>query len=137
MSTTNAVSDYSDDLNDDPHMRGLRGQRIDWSGVDGGWYSSIKDHNANLSINVCLTAPLPDEFPDRQLVTALTVISEGRSLTIEVKDPYTIGTAGCPEGVSPCLANGGLRVSVDGQEVDELLQFFRRVPYQFLRPTSR
>ncbi|CAM9845479.1 unnamed protein product, partial [Ectocarpus fasciculatus] len=23
----------------DPHMQGLRGQRIDWSGVDGGWYS--------------------------------------------------------------------------------------------------
>lgn len=112
----------------DPHMQGLRGQRIDWSGVDGGWYSIIKDDNADLHINVRLTAPLPDEFPDHQLITGLSVIAEGHSLTIEVENPYTIHTDGCPEGVLPCLANGGLRVVVDGQEVAELLRFSRRVP---------
>lgn len=109
-------------------MVGLLGQKIDWSGVDGGWYSLIKDDNADLSINVRLTAPLPEEFPHRQLVTGLAVMSEGRSLTIEVESPYTVDTDGCPEGVSPCLANGGLRVVVDGQEDDELLRFSRQVP---------
>ncbi|CAN0150915.1 unnamed protein product [Ectocarpus sp. 12 AP-2014] len=109
-------------------MRGLRGQRIDWSGIDGGWYSMVKDDTAELSINVRLTAPLPDEFPDRQLVTGLTVMSEGHSLTIEVENPYTIDTDGCPEGASPCLANGGLRIIVDSQEDDELLRFSRQVP---------
>ena len=109
-------------------MQGLRGQRIDWSGVDGGWYSLIKDENADLHINVRLTAPLPDEFPDRQLMTSLSVMSEGHSLVIEVENPYTVDTHGCPGGVSPCLANGGLRMVVDGQEADELRSFSRQVP---------
>ena len=110
-------------------MEGLRGQRIDWSGVDGGWYSLIKDDDAELNINVRVTAPLPDDFPDRQLITGLAITSEGHSLVIEVKDPYSIDTDGCPESVSPCLANGGLRIVVDGeQEMDELLQFSRQVP---------
>eukprot|EP00752_Nemacystus_decipiens_P016036 g14337.t1 len=112
----------------DPHMRGLRGQTIDWSGVDGGWYSMLKDDSAYLHINVRLTAPLPEEFPDRQLMTGLTVLSEGHSLIVEVRNPYTINTDGCPEGVSPCLANGGLRIIVDGHDVDELLRFSRHVP---------
>ncbi|CAM9509333.1 unnamed protein product, partial [Ectocarpus sp. 8 AP-2014] len=66
-----------DDMWGDPHMRGLRGQTINWSGVDGGWYSLIKDDNADLNVNVRVTAPLPDEFPDRQLMTSLAVLSEG------------------------------------------------------------
>eukprot|EP00903_Cladosiphon_okamuranus_P022268 g20475.t1 len=113
---------------DDPHMYGLRGQRIDWSGVDGGWYSLIKDDNADLNINVRLTAPLPEEFPDRQLMTGLAVLSEGHSVVVEVANPYTIDTDGCPEGISPCLANGGLRIIVDGHEDNELLQFSTQVP---------
>ncbi|CAM9421257.1 unnamed protein product [Ectocarpus sp. 12 AP-2014] len=117
-----------DDMWGDPHMRGLRGQRIDWYGVDGGWYSLIKDDNADLNVNIRVTAPLPDEFPNRQLMTGLTVLSEGHSLVIEVANPYTINTDGCPRGVSPCLANGGLRIYVDGQEADELLRFSRHVP---------
>eukprot|EP00752_Nemacystus_decipiens_P017069 g15286.t1 len=117
-----------DDVTADPHMRGLNGQRIDWSGVDGGWYSLVKDDDAELIVNVRLTAPLPDEFPDRQLVTGLTVVSEGHSVTIEVEDPYTVDTHGCPEGVSPCLANGGLRMVVDGNQEDGLLRFSREVP---------
>jgi len=112
----------------EPHMQGLLGQRIDWSGVDGGWYSLIKDDNADLHVNVRLTAPLPEEFPERQLMTSLSVISEGHSLVIEVKNPYTTDTDGCPDGVSPCLANGGLRIIVDGQEEDELFQFSRQAP---------
>lgn len=83
----------------DPHMKGLRGQRIDWSGVDGGWYSMIKDEEADLHINVRLTARLPEEFPDRQLITGLSILSEGHSLAVEVKNPYTASTNGCAEGV--------------------------------------
>ena len=106
---------------DDPHMQGLRGQAIHWSGVDGGWYCLVTDDNANLHVNVRLTAPLPEEFPDRQLITGLSVMSEGHSLVIEVKDPYDVSTDGCPSKTWPCLADGGLRAIVDGKEVYGLL----------------
>ena len=112
-------------------MQGLRGQIIDWSGVDGGWYSLIKDDNTDLHVNVRLTAPLPDEFPHRQLITGLAVLSAGHSLIIEVENPYTIDTDGCPEGVSPCLANGGLRIFVNSQLVTELLRFSTHVPVAY------
>ena len=106
-------------------MQGLRGQKIDWSGVDGGWYNLIKDDVAHLHVNVRLTAPLPKEFPHRQLVTAVSMLSNGNSLTIEVKNPYGTDTNGCPRGISPCLANGGLRAVVDGEEIESLLRFLR------------
>ncbi len=124
---TSAYAAREDDVIGDPHMTGLHGQKIDWSGVDGGWYSLIKDDDTDVNINVRVTAPLPEEFPDRQLVTSLAILSEGHSLVIEVENPYTIDTGGCPEGVSPCLANGGLRIIVDGEEMDELLRFSRDV----------
>ena len=110
---------------DDPHMKGLRGQKIDWSGIDGGWYSMVKDDDAGLHVNVRLTAPLPEEFPDRQLVTGLSVLFEGHSLVVEVENPYSVGINGCPRGISPCLAQGGLRAVVDGVEVQSLLRFCR------------
>ncbi|CAN0310396.1 unnamed protein product [Ectocarpus sp. 12 AP-2014] len=109
-------------------MHGLRGQRVNWSGVDGGWYSLVKDDDADVGINVRVTAPLSHEFPNRQLITSLSVLSEGHSLVIEVEDPYSTDTDGCREGVSPCLANGGLRIFVNDQEANELLRFSRQVP---------
>lgn len=110
---------------DDPHMKGLRGQKIDWSRIDGGWYNMVKDDDAHLHVNVRLTAPLPEEFPDRQLITGLRILSEGHSLVIEVNNPYDIDTNGCPRGVSPCLADGRLRAIVDGEVVEDLLRFSR------------
>ena len=110
---------------DDAHMQGLRGQTIDWSGVDGGWYCLVTDDNANLHANVRLTAPLPEDFPNRQLITGFSIISEGHSLVIEVKDPYDVSTDGCPSNMSPCLADGGLRAIVDGKEVYGLLRSSR------------
>ncbi|CAM9375057.1 unnamed protein product [Scytosiphon promiscuus] len=100
----------------DPHLQGLRGQRFDWSGVDGGWYSLVKDETFDIHVNVRVTAPMPVEFPERhQLITGLGIVSEGHSVVIEVKDPYTVDTHGClSTEPSPCLANGGLRVLVDG-----------------------
>ena len=110
---------------DDPHMQGLRGQTIDWSGVDGGWYCLVTDDNANLQVNVRLTAPLPEEFPNRQLITGLSIMSEGDSLVIDVKDPYDVSTDGCLGEMTPCLADGGLRAIVDGEEVAGLLHSSR------------
>ena len=102
-------------------MQGLRGQRINWSGVDGGWYCLVKDQDADFQVNVRLTAPQPEDFPDRQLVTGLSVISDENSLVVEVKDPYTTVTGGCSGEQPVCLANGGLSVSVNGQEAGQLL----------------
>ena len=101
-------------------MKGFRGQTIDWSGVDGAWYNLIRDEDVNLHVNVRLTAPLPEEFPDRPLITGLSVLSEGPSFVIDVKNPYDIDTDGCPSGTMPCL-----RAVVDGEEVEGLLHFAR------------
>jgi len=37
------------------------------------------------------------------------------SIVIEVKDPHSLKSS-CPTGVSPCLADGSLRVALDGEE---------------------
>lgn len=39
-----------------------------------------------------------------------------------MNDPYTVATNGCPDGVSPCLADGGLRVVVNGEESKDYLR---------------
>ena len=103
---------------------GLLGQTFDWAGTDGEWYSMLSD-GPNLQLNVRVTAPLP-EFPDRQLITAVSLIFDGgrHSLVIDVQDPYTIDTEqdcsvtnGDGDGKTrPCLASGALRVLVDDQE---------------------
>ena len=104
----------------DPHLQGLRGQHIEWTGVDGGWYALVKDDKDDLQINVRTTAPLPTDFPDRQFITGVAVLSRGHSFVVEVKEPYTVDTQGCSNGVSPCLSDGGLSISVDGELVDFL-----------------
>ena len=104
----------------DPHLQGLRGQHVEWTGVDGGWYALVKDVEDDLQINVRTTAPLPNDFPDRQFITGVAILSQEHSLVVEVKEPHTIDTQGCASDVSPCLADGGLVVSVDGELVDFL-----------------
>ena len=106
---------------DDPHVQELLGQRIEWAGVSGAWYSFLKDVDAGLDVNVRVTAPLEEEFPDRQLVTGVSVLSQGHSLVIQVKNPSHTATAGCANGVSPYLADGCLQVVVDGTQRPELL----------------
>ncbi|CAN0165876.1 unnamed protein product [Ascophyllum nodosum] len=105
----------------DPHLQGLRGQHVEWVGVDGEWYALVKDDEDDLQINVRTTAPLPNDFPDRQFITGVAVVSKGHSFVIEVKDPYTVGTPGCSGDVSPCLADGGLSVYIDGELVNFLV----------------
>ena len=100
-------------------MIGMLGQKFDWSGQDKGWYSLVSD-GQDFQLNVRVAAPMPEEFPDRQLVSAISILSPGgRSFVIEVKNPYTIDTVGCgseADSPLPCLANGALRFVVDGVE---------------------
>ena len=106
---------------DDPHVQGLLGQRLEFSGVSGAWYSFLKDAYTGLDVNIRLSAPLEEEFPDRQLVTGVSVLYQDHSVVIQVLDPSHTITNGCPDGVSPCLADGGLQVTVDGKERPDLL----------------
>ena len=101
----------------DPHMIGLLGQKIDWVGEDGAWYCLISN-GPDFHVNVRLSAPMPVEYPTRQLVSAVNIITDDglHSLLVEVKDPYTTVTEGCPALASPCLADGGLRIMVDGKD---------------------
>ena len=108
------------DVTGDPHMPGLRGEQTEWSGVDGGRYSLIKDDDSQVHINLRVTAPLAAEYPDRQLVTGLSVISDGRSLVVEVKDPDTVATTCFLDGITPCFAGDALRVTLDGSEANDL-----------------
>ncbi|CAN0551698.1 unnamed protein product, partial [Laminaria digitata] len=64
-------------------MDGLRGQTIEWSGEDGGWYAMIQDKDLGLHINVRVTAPLPQQFPHRQLVTGVSVLFGDHSFVVE------------------------------------------------------
>jgi len=99
---------------------GLQGQHILWYGTDSSWYALFKDDIADLHINVRITTPEPD-FPKNQFITGMAVILGEHSLVIEVKDPYSPFTDGCPDGIAPCLADGGIRIVVDGHEDDALL----------------
>lgn len=97
-------------------MVGFQGQRIDWKGEDGGWYVLLNDDDVQLSVR--LTAPLVEEFPDRQLMTAVAMkYGDGHSVIIETKEPYSTETEGCPDDwYTPCLAENALRIIVDGKE---------------------
>ncbi|CAN0228462.1 unnamed protein product [Ascophyllum nodosum] len=50
----------------------------------------------------------------------MAVLSQGHSLVVEVKEPYSVDTPGCSKDVSPCLADGGLSVALDGELVEFL-----------------
>lgn len=97
-------------------MVGLLGQKIDWVGEDNMWYCLLSD-GRDFYGNVRLSAPMKDEFPDRQLVSAISLLTnDGHSLLIEVKDPYVTETDGCPQdSLASCPAEGGVRILVDGE----------------------
>ena len=104
---------------DDPHVTGLRGQRYDWSGEDGGWYAFLSTQD-ELQMNLRVTSHLPTTFPERQLVTGVAVVTEGgHTVKAEIADPLDLTPTCADSGGStsaPCLVNGGLRVTVDGRE---------------------
>lgn len=105
---------------DDPHVHGLRGQRYDWFGEDGGWYAFLSTPD-QLQMNLRVTSHLPVTFPERQLVTGVALVTDGgHTIMVEIVDPLDLsptcqGTVDAG-GSAPCLVNGGLRVTVDGRE---------------------
>eukprot|EP00752_Nemacystus_decipiens_P008269 g7394.t1 len=101
----------------DPHMTGFLGQNFDFTGQDGGWYSLIAD--ANIQVNMRVTCPVPD-LPEITYITGLSVLTTDangfdHSIVIEVQNPHTMDSC-CPADASPCLAEGSLRVTLDGEE---------------------
>ncbi|CAM9659945.1 unnamed protein product [Scytosiphon promiscuus] len=101
----------------DPHMTGFLGQKFDFTGEDGGWYALIAD--MNLTVNMRVTSPV-DGLPEITYITGLSVLTTDadgfdHSIVIHVKDPHDLDTS-CPAEVSPCLADGSLRVVLDGEE---------------------
>lgn len=101
-------------------MTGLRGQRYDWFADDGGWYAFLSTPD-QLQMNLRVTSHLPATFPERQLVTGVALVTDGgHTIVIDIEEPLDLaptchGTAAAV-GSAPCLANGGLRVTVDGRE---------------------
>ncbi|CAN0121343.1 unnamed protein product [Scytosiphon promiscuus] len=101
----------------DPHMMGFLGQKFDFTGEDGAWYSLIADLNMN--VNMRVTAPVPN-FPEITYITGLSILTTDANgfdhiIIVEVKRPKSLDS-GCPPGASPCLADGSLRVTLDGEE---------------------
>ena len=98
-------------------MTGFLGQKFDFTGDDGGWYCLVKDDNMQVSMRV--TTPVPS-VPEITYITGLSVLttdSDGsdHNIVVHVKDPHNLDSS-CPEGVSPCLADGALAVVLDGKE---------------------
>ena len=60
------------------------GQTIDWAGVGNGWYCLLSDVR-DFHVNVRLSATLSDNFPDKRLISAASVLPNGglHSLVVE------------------------------------------------------
>ncbi|CAN0133726.1 unnamed protein product [Ectocarpus fasciculatus] len=102
----------------DPHMTGFRGQKFDFTGQDGGWYSVFSDM-PHIHLNMRVTSPVPS-VPEITYITGLgitTTDTDGldHTIVITVTDPHSLDSA-CPVGVSPCLADGALTVQLDGKD---------------------
>ena len=102
----------------DPHMTGFLGQKFDFTGDDNSWYALISSP-PSVHINMRVAAPVPS-LPEITYITGLSVLTtdhdgDEHSMVIEVKDPHSLDSA-CPPGRSVCLADGALRVIVDGEE---------------------
>ncbi|CAM9616834.1 unnamed protein product [Ectocarpus sp. 12 AP-2014] len=102
----------------DPHMTGFRGQKFDFTGQDGGWYSVLSDM-PRIHLNMRVTSPVPS-VPEITYITGLgiaTTDADGldHTIVITVTDPHSLDSA-CPVGVSPCLADGALTVQLDGKD---------------------
>ncbi|CAN0210111.1 unnamed protein product [Scytosiphon promiscuus] len=100
-------------------MTGFRGQKFDFVGEDGEWYCVLRD-GPGLHLNMRVTSPVPS-MPEITYITGVSLITADpdgveHTIVIEVTNPHTLESS-CPEGVSPCLADGALTVEVDGSEV--------------------
>ncbi|CAM9752519.1 unnamed protein product [Scytosiphon promiscuus] len=102
----------------DPHMTGFRGQKFDFQGEDGAWYSVISSESS-MHLNMRVTSPVPS-LPEITYITGISVLATDQdgvdhTIVIQVADPHSLDSV-CPEGVSPCLGEGALIVEIDGEE---------------------
>ncbi|CAN0249910.1 unnamed protein product [Scytosiphon promiscuus] len=100
-------------------MTGFMGQKFDFVGEDGEWYCLLQD-GPGLQLNMRVTSPVPS-MPEITYITGISIItadadSVEHTIVIEVTNPHTLESS-CPEGVSPCLADGALTVEIDGSRV--------------------
>ena len=100
-------------------MTGFLGQKFDFTGDDNSWYALISSP-PSVHINMRVSAPVPS-LPEITYITGLSVLTtdydgDEHNMIISVKDPHSLKSA-CPAGLSVCLADGALSVTVDGKEV--------------------
>ncbi|CAM9423645.1 unnamed protein product [Ectocarpus fasciculatus] len=98
-------------------MTGFHGQKFDFTGQDGEWYSVLSD-TPKIHLNMRVTSPVPS-VPEITYITGVgikTADSQGldHTIVITVTDPHSLDSA-CPVGVSPCLGEGALTVELDGE----------------------
>ena len=104
----------------DPHMRGLKGQKFDFSGKDGGWYAIL--HDASFYVNMRVTAPVPG-LDDITYITGLgvSVLDANRqrhTLVMTVDNPLELYSE-CPDIGQACLADGAMTVELDGERLTQ------------------
>eukprot|EP00904_Undaria_pinnatifida_P011625 jgi/Undpi1/7593/HiC_scaffold_23.g10066.m1 len=96
-------------------MRGLHGQKFDFSGQDGAWYATL--HDELFSVNMRVTAPIAD-LDKITYITGLGVSitdasSVVRTVVLTVDSPLEMQSE-CPNVGEACLADGALTVELDG-----------------------
>ena len=116
------------DCTGDPHMGGLQGQKFDFSGKDGAWYSIL--HDESFYVNMRVTAPIPG-LEDITYITglAISIISDNRerhTIVLTVDNPLEMQSE-CPDMGLTCLADGALTVELDGVRLAHPGEV--RVPY--------
>ena len=100
-------------------MTGFRGQKFDFAGEDNGWYALASDL-PYVHLNMRITSPIPS-IPEITYITGLSIVTTDadsleHSIIISVANPHSLESS-CPFGTYPCLADGALHVTVDGEEV--------------------
>lgn len=103
------------DCEGDPHMRGLQGQKFDFSGKDGAWYAIL--HDESFLVNMRVTAPIPG-LEEITYITGLGISivdqsGELRTVVMTVDHPLEMQSE-CPDLGEVCLADGALSVELDG-----------------------
>lgn len=135
--TPNLVCPVTANACGDPHLAGFRGQKFDFTGEEGAWYSMVYDGPC-LSVNMRITAPVP-ETPAITYITGVGMTlcdSMGVSHTIEltVDEPHVLESH-CPESDVPCLADGALSLILDGARMTRPGQV--GYSWKLLRPSPR
>ena len=100
-------------------MTGFRGQKFDFTGEDNGWYAVVSDL-PYMHLNMRVTSPVPS-LPNITYITGISIMTKDadgmdHSIVIYVADPHSLESS-CSVGMSQCLADGALRVVVDGADV--------------------